>query len=207
MMQKRLTKRSPDGWDSARFLSFFGDFGSFPFPNLFLPSLRQRKPLGASNQMMQVFKMHRTGKTLLVIGAGLNFVIALIHVGIVVIGAPAYLYFGTTELARLAGQGSPVPATVTLILAGVFAIFAGYALAGAGLIHRLPLLRSGLLSIAGLYILRGLIVVLDLIRLVRGAGYPFRQTVFSAVALLIGLVYFLGTFQQWENLRPKAKFS
>ena len=151
--------------------------------------------------------MHRTGKTLLLIGAGLNFVIALIHVGIVLLGAPSYLYFVTNELARLDSQGSSIPAMVTLILAGVFAIFAGYGLAGAGLIHRLPLLRFGLLSIAGLYVLRGLIVVLDLIRLVRGAGYPFRQMVFSAVALSIGLIYFLGTFQQWENLRPKAKFS
>ena len=163
--------------------------------------------LDARTEMMQVFKMHGIGKSLLLIGAGLNFVIALIHVGMVFVGAPAYLYFGTTELAGLASQGSPIPATVTLILAGVFAIFAGYGLAGAGLLHRLPLLRLGLLSIAGLYVLRGLIVVLDLIRLIRGAGYPFRQTVFSAVALLIGLVHLLGTLQQWENLQPKAKSS
>ena len=151
--------------------------------------------------------MNRTGKTLLLIGASLNLMIALLHVGIVLVGAPAYIYFGTTELARLATQGSPIPAVVTLILAGIFAGFTSYALAGAGVLPRLPLLRIGLISIGGVYVLRGLIVVLDLIRPVRGEGYPFRQTVFSAVALVIGLLYLLGTFQQWENLRPKVKFS
>jgi hypothetical protein len=37
---KRPTKRAPAGWDSARFLGLFPGLGSFPFPNLFLPSRR-----------------------------------------------------------------------------------------------------------------------------------------------------------------------
>ena len=35
-----LTKRAPDGWDSARFLKILLNFGSFPFPVLVLPSRR-----------------------------------------------------------------------------------------------------------------------------------------------------------------------
>ncbi len=36
-LSKRLTQRAPDGWDSARFLGLFLNFGSFPFPNLCSP--------------------------------------------------------------------------------------------------------------------------------------------------------------------------
>jgi hypothetical protein len=157
--------------------------------------------------MNQVSRMNKTGRTLLLIGAGLNLAIALLHAGIVLVGAPAYVYFGTTDLANLAAQGSLIPAAATLILAFVFAGFAGYALAGAGLLRRPALLRVGLVFIGCVYFLRGLIVAPDLIRLVQGAGYPFRQTVFSAIALIVGLVHLVGTFQQWDYLLPKAKVS
>ena len=41
---RRPTQRALDSWDSARFLRFVLDYGSFPFPNFSLPS-RQRWPL------------------------------------------------------------------------------------------------------------------------------------------------------------------
>jgi len=149
--------------------------------------------------------MNKMGKVLLLTGACLNFVIALVHVGIVVGGPPAYIYFGVTDLADLAAQGSPIPAAATLILAIIFAGCGLYALSGAGVLRRLPLLRLGLLFIGGVYVLRGLIVILDLFRLIYGAGYPFRQTAFSAVALITGLVYLMGTTLQWNYLRPDIK--
>jgi hypothetical protein len=39
-MSRRPTKRAPDGWESARFLSLVLSFGSFPFRELVLPSRR-----------------------------------------------------------------------------------------------------------------------------------------------------------------------
>ncbi len=133
------------------------------------------------------------GKFALTLGAVGNFIIAVVHLAIIVIGAPAYLYFGRVDLAQLAANGSVFPALVTFALALVFVSFGLYALSGAGFIQRLPLLKLGLVFIGSVYVLRGLIVVLDLLRLVRGAGYPFRETVFSAVALIIGLTYLYGT--------------
>jgi len=41
---------APDGGDSPRFLGFFLSLGSFPFPGLFLPSRRKRKPLAVDKQ-------------------------------------------------------------------------------------------------------------------------------------------------------------
>jgi hypothetical protein len=140
--------------------------------------------------------MNSIGKPLLIIGAGVNFAIALLHLVIIVIGTPAYLYFGAAGLAEMAAQGSFIPALATFCLAGVFAGFGVYALSGAGILRPLPLVKLGLVVIGGIYSLRGLIVMLDIFRLVRGDGYPLRQTVFSAAALGIGLVYLVGVAAQ-----------
>jgi len=147
--------------------------------------------------------MNTNGKILLLLGAGLNFGIALLHVAIIIAGAPGYLYFGTADLAILAVQGSPIPALLTGALVIIFAAFGFYALSGAGLIRRLPLLTLGLIGIGGIYTLRGLIVIPDSISLVRGADYPFRQTAFSAVALSIGILYLVGAVQRWRYLRAR----
>jgi hypothetical protein len=146
--------------------------------------------------------MNALGKTLLTIGGWLNIGIAILHLGIIVMGAPAYLYFGRSDLALLAARGSPLPALLTFGLALVFAGFGLYAFSGAGRLRPLPLLRIGLIFIGSVYTLRGLIVVFDLLRLMRGAGYPFRETVFSAVALAIGVIYLFGARRQWPHLQP-----
>jgi putative oxidoreductase len=141
------------------------------------------------------------GRLLLLLAAACSFVIALVHIVIVIIGAPAYRYFGAAELSYLALQGSLVPAAATLLLAAVFAGFGLYALSGAGLIRPLPLLRPALLAIGGIYTLRGLILILDILRLFRGPIYPFRQTVFSALALVIGLMHLFGALQRSDPTR------
>ncbi len=109
-----------------------------------------------------------------------------------VIGARAYLYFGAPSLAVKAEQGSLQPALLTAVIVAVFSAWGAYPLSGAGVIRPLPLLRSVLAVIAAIYVLRGLILVPDLIRLAMHAGYPFRQTVFSATALVIGLAHIFG---------------
>ncbi len=131
---------------------------------------------------------------LLILGGSANFLIAALHVVIIILGAPAYLYFGRADLALLAEQGSPIPALATAALVAVFAVFGLYALSGAGVIRKLPLLTIALYGIGAVYLLRGLVIILDLTRLVRGEIYPLRQTVFSAVALVIGLLYLIGAW-------------
>jgi hypothetical protein len=151
--------------------------------------------------------VNNSGRALLILGAGANFLIAVLHLVIILVGAPAYLYFGAADLARMAEAGSPTPALLTLGLTAAFMAFGLYGLSGAGVMRRLPLLTLGLALIGAVYTLRGLVVILDLARLMRGADYPFRQAVFSAVALAIGLAYLLGAFQrrrQWRILSPPS---
>ena len=138
---------------------------------------------------------------MLVLAAALSFAIALLHLAIIFMGPQAYTYFGAADLGALEAQGSRIPDLVTLVLVAVFAVFGLYALSGAGVIRRLPLLATGLVVIGSIYTLRGLVVVPDLIRLVQGAGYPLRQTVFSTTSLAIGLAYLLGTMRRWKLIR------
>ncbi len=78
-----------------------------------------------------------------------------------------------------------MPYLVTLITAGFFLAFGLYALSGAGDLRRLPLLRSVLVFIAVIYVLRAMLAggIADVL-----AG-DVKQSVFAAIALLIGLCY------------------
>jgi hypothetical protein len=142
------------------------------------------------------------GRRWLVLAAAASTGIAVLHLVILTVGPRAYAYSGAPELGALAAQGSVLPAVLILLVAAALIVFALYGLSGAGLMRRLPLLKTVLVLVGTLYTLRGLAVIPDLVRLAAGAGYPLRQTVFSAASLAIGIVYILGTTRAWPELRP-----
>jgi hypothetical protein len=91
--------------------------------------------------------MPTTYNIALVIAACLSGVAAMLHVGIVVRGPQWYRFFGAGErMASAAAAGRWYPAVVTLGIAAVLALWSAYALAGAGVIQALPLLKLGLSS-------------------------------------------------------------
>lgn len=147
------------------------------------------------------------GRGALVVGGCLSLGIALLHVGCVIVGPAAYRYFGAGErLAALAAAGSPVPALVTLGIAVAFALFGLWALSGAGLAPRLILRRTGLVAIGAVFALRGLFLPLELRRLVLTPGsLPPRELVFSAVSLMVGLLYLIGTAAEWRALGARPR--
>jgi len=120
-----------------------------------------------------------TGKRFLILAACANFAIALLHAVIPFMGVNGYIYFGTSELALLESQGSPVPEIATWFLALVFAGFGFYCLSGAGTIRRLPLLTPALWFIGGIYTLRGLILILDI-------AFPEWSDLSHAPAIFLG---------------------
>ncbi|HZP65719.1 MAG TPA: hypothetical protein VFB32_05365, partial [Rudaea sp.] len=104
--------------------------------------------------------MNSTYNSYLVAGAALSALAALLHIGCIVFGAPWYRFFGAGErMAQLAAAGSAFPAVVTACIATVLMVWAVYALSGAGVIARLPLLKPVLLVITGIYLLRGAAVL------------------------------------------------
>jgi len=69
------------------------------------------------------------------IGAGLNTIVALLHIGCIYFGASWYRLMGAGEqMATLAERGSSQPTVITSFIVVVFIIWTAYALSGAGLI-------------------------------------------------------------------------
>lgn len=144
--------------------------------------------------------MHGLGELLLKIGGSLNIAIALLHLVIIGVGAPAYRYFGAGErMAAWAQAGSPVPAAITVGLALLFAVFGLYAFSAANAFRRLPFLIPALLCIGGVYTLRGILVVPAVLH--PSPEVPVERLVFSVVALVVGSLYLVGTRMVWARLK------
>jgi hypothetical protein len=133
---------------------------------------------------------------LLILAGAIVSGISALHVACAIIGPAAYRYFGAGEhMATQAEAGSPLPFLVTILLALVFGVFAAYALSAAGRIRRLPLVRPVVGTIGAIFALRGLLLFVELVSLVREpASVPSQDPVFSAVSLLVGGLYLIGGF-------------
>lgn len=85
----------------------------------------------------------------------------------------------------MALRGHWYPTVVTLAITSVLLVWSLYALAGAGVIRRLPFLRAVLSAITGVYLLRGVAFLPMLVY------FPGRSTAFwlwsSGICLAIGL--------------------
>lgn len=143
--------------------------------------------------------MNDTHGIWLVAAAALSAFAAVLHLAIIVGGAPWYRFFGAGErMARAAEAGRRYPALVTLGIAAVLFCWAGYALAGAGVIGPPPFLRYGLLAITGVYLLRGLVLV-PLLLPAAGKMTPFALWS-SLICLAYGLVHAVGLTLAWRYL-------
>ena len=85
------------------------------------------------------------------------------------------------------------------------ALFGLYALSGAGVFRRLPLLRTALVAIGSLFLLRGLFIILTVLELL---GVRQGQVLLAGVAshlvfLSAGIAYLGGTALNWNALRRR----
>jgi hypothetical protein len=138
----------------------------------------------------------------LVTGGVLSCIAALLHLGVIAGGGDWYRFFGAGEMmAQAAERGEWMPALVTLTIAMILAIWAAFAFSGAGLIRRLPLLRTALVAISAIYLLRGLMPIPLLWKGLEPAT-PFLLWS-SGIVLVYGLAYAVGTWKAWPRLKPR----
>src|SRR5690606_34385770 len=106
------------------------------------------------------------------------------------------------QMAQLHLAGHWYPTVVTLAIAGVLAAWSAYALSGAGVIRKLPLLRTALSAITAIYLFRGFAFVPLM------AYFPGNSTTFwlvsSSICLLIGMVHVVGLRQSCGRLSVSA---
>jgi len=140
----------------------------------------------------------------LIAAGALSAAAAVLHLAIIAGGPDWYRFFGAGEgMARMAERGMLRPTLIALGIASVLAIWAAYAFAGAGLIRRLPLMRTALVSITCVYLLRGL--VLGPLLIVRPEAVDAFALWSSLIVLAYGIAYAVGTRRAWPALSAGAR--
>jgi hypothetical protein len=145
--------------------------------------------------------MRTSSSHLLVLAAALSAMAALLHLACIYFGGPWYRAMGAGEqMVRLAESGSSRPTIVTLFIACVLFVWSLYALSGAGIIRRLPWLRSCLVAITAVYLIRGFAFV-PLMSAIPGRTLQFWLWS-SATCAVFGVVHAIGLWQSWGRLAP-----
>jgi len=137
---------------------------------------------------------------MLLLSAGLmSLAASLLHLATILGGPAWYRFFGAGEaIARAAERGSIAPALLTCGIAAVLAIWAAYAFSGAGMIVRLPFLRTALVAISLILLGRGLLILAP--DLWRPDLSPAFKLWSSAIVLAMGACFAAGSWLAWASL-------
>jgi len=146
-----------------------------------------------------------TGRNVwLIAGGWMSLAAAVLHIACIVGGPDWYRFLGAGEpIARAAERGSWGPPLMTLGIASMLTIWAAYAFSGAGLIPRLPLMRTALVAISGIYLARGLIIFYP--PLLGRSDLSLAFMLWSSlIVLALGIAYAIGTWRAWPCLSAKG---
>ncbi|BDX08545.1 hypothetical protein [Planctobacterium marinum] len=123
----------------------------------------------------------RQGVILLVIAATIAFLTALAHLSCIYFGPQCYeIQMAPPDIVESAWAGTLLAPVGAVVVSIIFAVLGCYALSGAKLMRKLPLLKFGLYSIAVVCIIRGILPLQLWLR------HPEKV---SAAVLLVGLVW------------------
>jgi hypothetical protein len=140
----------------------------------------------------------------LVAGGILSALAAILHLAVIAGGPDWYRFVGAgEEMAQMAERGLLRPALITIAIATILAIWSAYAFAGAGLLPRLPLMRTALVAITAVYLLRGLALVP--LAVLRPALVDSFALWSSLIVLAYGVVHAVGTYRAWPALAAAAR--
>lgn len=131
--------------------------------------------------------------------AGCSLFFGLFHVPFLFLDEQAARYFTAPRpVLALIREHSPWLYLIVAAVVLVFGVAALYALSAAGTVRPLPGRRGMLALVATVYTLRGLVVVPQVLTLWRHPGALLPQMpVFSAIALVVGILHWVG-YRQWR---------
>lgn len=137
------------------------------------------------------------------LGGYINVLISVVHIiGLIW----AEQMFGVTgiekEMNELAQIHYSLPYLLTIFAAIVFFIFGLYGLSADGKFTELPFLKLGIFAIAGIYIIRGIgELIFDISQ---QDAPPMTETMYSLVALGIGLLFLFGGLKKWKKNNERS---
>jgi hypothetical protein len=132
------------------------------------------------------------------LGGYINIIIAIGHiVGLLW----AVQMFEVTGIGKEMGELSTIhyllPYLLTISVAIVFFIFGLYGLSADNKFRQLPFLKPIILLIAGIFILRGFggLITYNLKN-----QNSISQTIYSIIAIFIGIIYLVGGLKKYRNI-------
>ena len=147
--------------------------------------------------------MSGSGRTFLLLADAGSIAASVAHLACIVGGPDWFRAMGAGErMARMVERGAIMPLIITVIIAAILATWAAYAFSAAGLIGRLPLLRTALIAISAVLIARGLMMFApELWR----PDLSLEFKIWSSLAtLVLGTLFAIGTAQAWTTLSNKG---
>lgn len=137
---------------------------------------------------------YKKGAVALMLAAAIAMFTAVSHLSCIVLGPSCYkAQMAPPEIVQSAIDGTWLAPVGTSMVAALFVLCGLYALSAAGRIRRLPLLKLGVYSIAGLCVVRG-IATLPL-----SLMFPEMVSAFSIVAgavwFITGLLFVFGAYR------------
>jgi hypothetical protein len=142
------------------------------------------------------------GNILLQMAGWGSLVASALHLACIVGGPEWYRFLGAGErMARAAERGSWHPAIVAIVIATILAAWGAYAFSAAGTLPRLPLIRTALVLISAVLLLRAGAYF------IRASWRPDLSDSFmlwsSLIVLALGLCFALGTWRSWDTLSER----
>jgi|WetSurMetagenome_2_1015567.scaffolds.fasta_scaffold19149_6 putative oxidoreductase len=142
------------------------------------------------------------GNVYLQIGGLFSLVFSLFQVCGVFMPPSIIIYFGGP--VKLQVENPALFGLVCVVLGVIIAVVGLYALSGAGKFRRLPFLRTVLVVVTTVFILRGLFIIPILkIMFTHPEKDVFRFIVFSIIALGIGVIHLIGVIKLFKHGRPE----
>ena len=140
----------------------------------------------------------------LLIGGLFSLAFAIFQISAIV-WPPALLdYFGGP--VKMQAEYPIIYISGCALVGAIVAVAGFYALSGAGKFRPLPLLRTGLVAITIVYILRGLFIINFIILII---SYPEMNlkpqfAVFSLIALCVGMIHLMGVIRLFRQKYSKS---
>jgi len=139
-------------------------------------------------------------KKLLMFAGILCFILSVFQVSIG-FSPSLSLYFGAPEFLV---KNTNALIITSIIIGAILALFGLYAISGAGKIVKLPWLKQILLVIGIIFLLRGLLLLPELLVVfnIIESSIPVakRFIYFSVGALFVGFIFIKGTIGEWRSL-------
>jgi len=151
---------------------------------------------GTKNDFMEISLKITIQSKLLLLGASIAFCAAIWHL-LCIYGGPTWFEFARApkEVIDSARQGTWLATVGSVCIAALMFTCSLYALSATNVIRQLPLLKTGLIVISSLCLIRGVIVIPYFMQF----GFDMWEFIAAIVWFFVGLCYLIGAIERIKN--------